>query len=306
MAQQAVKAVPPEAKLDAMPAADAAGEAPAPSAVVLPRRQSIGPDVEMRPDVRELQAMIERSFSLQHDDDGDAAADPAAMPGTGVVLGPAPGSELKYQPTFIGRFFKTFAGTAVIVMVGLVPLQRATTPVSSAAYVDAPVYALRAPADGVFSTGQLIVGARVARGVPLAMVANPTDSSQDAAVVSGGGGKVWDVLFQSGDLVSKGDVIARVVGCSAAHVTAGVSEFVYDQLRPGTPARFNFFGSTRFYEGQVANLLGHGGDADGAAISSAAVPADDFRVVISMPTLGVIDDCAVGRRGAVVFSPKAG
>lgn len=92
MAQQAVKAVPPEAKLDAMPAADAAGEATAPPAVVLPRRQSIGPDVEMRPDVRELQAMIERSFSLQHDDDGDAAADPAAMPGTGVVLGPAPGS----------------------------------------------------------------------------------------------------------------------------------------------------------------------------------------------------------------------
>ena len=59
-------------------------------------------------------------------------------------MGPAAGSELRHKQSLASRIFKTFAGTAIVVAVGLVPLQRVTTPTSNEAFVDAPVYDLHA------------------------------------------------------------------------------------------------------------------------------------------------------------------
>ena len=277
------------------------------SQVVLPRRQANPHNLDGRKDVRELQATIERAFALLDEAAGEgseAEALPLQPAGQAAPLrlGAAPGSELRYASSWAGRIFKTFVGTVIVVVVGLIPLQRVTTPMSNEAYVDAPVYVLRAPVDGVIRTSQLAVGALVERSTPLALIESPAGS--DTAVTSAGSGKVWEVFFNSGDSVARGDVVARVVGCSATRVTAAVSESVYDALRPGTPARFNFFGGDRFYDGQVAILLGHGGRASDAAIFPEDRADAPYRAIVSLPDLGVIDKCAVGRRGVVIFNPR--
>ena len=298
-----------EAQRDASPItqqpADEAG-----GNLVLPRLRSGSPDLGGRKDVRALQDMIEQAFALldeaAEEEGGVAAPVPAvASPDAPHALGAAPGSELKYKSTWAGRVFKTFAGTAIVVAVGLIPLQRVTTLVSSEAYVDAPVYLVRAPAAGVFKKGQLTIGALVARGVPLALIASPAGSNLDTAVVSGANGKVWDVLVASGVSVAKGDLIARIVGCSATSVVATVSEGTYDKLRPGMPARFNFYGSDHFHYGTVGNLLGHSIPASDYAIMPFQADSGAYRVLVSLPDLGAVEDCAVGRRGTVVFGRQA-
>ncbi len=277
--------------------------------VVLPRVRVARPDREGGKDVRELQSMIEQAFALLDEaadaEGGAVTAIPTPMPSDSPhTLGAAAGSELKYKSSWAGRIFKTFAGTAILVAVGLVPLQRVTTLVSDEAYVDAPVYLVKAPAAGVFKKGQLTIGARVEPGVPLALIASAAGSAQDAAVVSAVGGKVWNVLFQSGDQVAKDDLIARVVGCSATGVAATVSEGTYDKLRPGMPARFNFYGSDHFHYGTVGNLLGQSAAPADYAIMPFRADSRAYRVVVSLPDLGAVEDCAVGRRGMVVFGGR--
>ncbi len=263
-----------------------------------------------RKDVRELQNMIEQAFALLDEaadrESGAAPHEPAvAMPQGLRALGAPPGSELRYRSSWAGRIFKTFAGTAIIVAVGLVPLQRVTTLVSNEAYVDAPVYLLKSPADGVFKRAQLTVGSLVAPGVPLALIESPSGSIHDTAVVASTSGKVWDVKFQPGDQVAKGDVIARIVGCSASSVVATVPEGTYDKLSPGMPARFSFYGSNHFHYGTVGNLLGHSATTGGYAITVLQSDARAYRVAVSLPDLGAVEDCAVGRRGTVVFGQQA-
>ena len=277
--------------------------APANGDIVLPRQRETAPERGDGKDVRELQALIEQAFrQLDQAADETAGVSPSAPAPT--VIGAAAGSELRYKSSLASRLLKTAAGLAIVFLVGIVPLQKVLAPVSNEAFVNAPIYLVHAPVAGVLrSSGQLAVGASVIAGVPLALIQSPDGSGNDAAVVSAGAGKIWEILAQAGDTVAKGDVIARVVGCSAASVTASVSELVYDRLSPGMAARFNFFGSDRFYDGKVANLLGHASPTGNDAISPANFTRDDYRVVISVPDLGTIDGCAVGRRGAVVFNP---
>ena len=156
----------------------------------------------------------------------------------------------------------------------------------------------------MIATGQLAVGALVQRDVPLALVASPQSSANDTAIVSGGRGKVWQVLVQRGDRVARGDLVARVVGCSASRVTATVSEGVYDKLRPGMPARFRLPGQQPGLLRDGAALLGRAGAA-GSAVASAALAAGGYRVTVSVPDLGAIEDCAIGRRGIVIFGRRS-
>ena len=257
-------------------------------------------------DVRELQAAIERAFVLldevaERDDDPDAAVLPfKERRQSQAIIGAAAGSELRHRRSFSSLLLKTVAGLAIIFLVGLVPLQKALTPASSEAFVNAPLYLVYAPATGMVRSVDRDVGSLIATGQPLATI---RANGADVPVVSAGGGKVWEVLVQPGQQVKAGDLMARVAGCSASSVSASVSEGVYDKLSPGMPARFNFFGSSRFYYGTVANLLGHSDGGGNFAISPASVTRGAYRVIVALPGLQTIDNCAVGRRGAVLFNP---
>jgi predicted deacylase len=310
MAMKAIKAPAQDSNRPdtppAVPALQPHNDDHAASTVVAPRPQAIARDLGDHKDVRELQAMIERAFALL-DEVADKetppahANEPAPQPAAPAhALGAPPGSELKYRSSIGGRVLKTLAGLAVVGIVGLIPLQRVMTPVSNEAFVNAPVYTLRAPVDGVVDAGPLAVGAQVGRGAAVATIQTTEAAGQGTPVLSNAGGKVWDMLVQPGSKVAKGDVVARVVSCSATSVVASVSEPVYDKLTPGMAARFNFFGRNRFYYGTVATLLGHATAAADVATPAELAP-NTYRVVVSMPSLGTIEDCAIGRRGSVVF-----
>jgi multidrug resistance efflux pump len=229
---------------------------------------------------------------------GDASeAAPAAA--TSPVLGQAAGTELRHQPTFLGRLIKSISGIAILLLVGVIPLERVLTPSSDEAFVNAPVYLVLAPAAGRISETPLEVGMRVAAGQPLAVISG--EDGTTTPVHAPEAGKVWEFTGSLGDVVAAGQPLGEIAACNSASVTASVSAAVYDRLRPGMPARFNFFGERKRYAGIVAKLMGHSVSPAGLAISSQSLLADTFHVFVSVPDLGEIPDCAVGRRGEVIF-----
>ena len=80
-----------------------------------------------------------------------------------------------------------------------------------------------------------------------------------------------------------------------------MAQTVYDQLAPGMLARFNFYGTDKFYDGTVANLLGHSAPVN-LAISPDGVANRAYQVTVSMPGLGTVPNCPIGKRGEVVFN----
>jgi multidrug resistance efflux pump len=209
---------------------------------------------------------------------------------------------VKSATTVGRRTLKTVVGLAVALVIGVLPLQKLLTSASTEAFVNAPVITVAAPAAGYLRSDGLAVGAHVERDQVLGIVAGDVASP----LLSPTTGKVWEIMVGHGDRVAAGQPVLRVVGCAAASISAAVSETVYDQLRPGTPARFNFYGDDTFYYGTIANLFGHAAPTGDLAISPASLARDAFRVVVSLPALGTIPDCAVGRRGEVVFNPPMG
>jgi HlyD family secretion protein len=283
-----------------LPTADTAPAAERPPAVA---------DGEVDPqfagkDVRELQGMIERAFTLLDGAGASPLQAPLSIEPGQSSAGHAAGSALRTTTTFGRRLLKTLVGVAFAFVVGIVPLERLFTPVSTEAFVNAPIATLTAPSAGRLAANALPVGGAVRRDQILAIVIG--DDGASRPIISPTAGAVWQVLVSPGDRVRAGQDLLSVVGCTAASVTAAVSEGVYDQLRPGTPARFNFYGDDRFYEGTVAGLLGHAAPAGDLAIPPSSLAADSFRVVVSLPDLASDTGCAVGRRGEVVFNPSPG
>jgi hypothetical protein len=71
-------------------------------------------------------------------------------------------------------------------------------------------------------------------------------------------------------------------------------------------ARFNFFGNAQVYLGTVANLLGRSAVMDGLAIAPSTLGGDAYRVLVSVPSLGMVPNCAIGQRGQVIFNTAGG
>jgi len=250
--------------------------------------------------VQELQSMIADAFTqleIAANKVDTSEAPPAAEAST--MLGQAAGSEVRYQPTFLNRLIKSISGIAILLLVGIIPLERILTPSSDEAFVNAPVYVVLAPASGRISEAPLDVGTRVTAGQTLTRIVGEDGTA--TPVHAPEAGKVWEFTGSLGDAVAAGQPLGEVAGCSSASVTASVSAAVYDGLRPGMLARFNFFGDGVRYPGTVAKLMGHSVSPAGLAISSENLLADSFHVFISVPGLGEIEDCAIGRRGEVIF-----
>ncbi len=292
------------------PAAPASGEERQPRAatpmptVVLPQMRPTSA-LSGRNTVHELHNLIEDALGLlAKEREKDAVARPSVndAPADKRVLGAPPGSEIRYRSSLGSRIFKTVMGLSIAFLAGVVPLKGILTPSSTEAFVNAPLYTIRAPIDGLLVSGKLIVGAPVASGERLGEIVR-TDGAVPVTIANAG--KIWEVLVPSGANVARGEEVARVVACSAASVTAAVPESVYDKLASGMPARFHFFGSDLYFAGTVANLLGRSTPAGNLAIPPASLTADTYRVIVAVPDLGTIPNCAVGRRGEIIFGNSA-
>lgn len=126
-----------------------------------------------------------------------------------------------------------------------------------------------------------------------------------AGIAAPGDGRVWEMLTAPGEQVVKGQDLVRMLDCSLAVVTAVVSEAVYNQLVPGTAARFTFREGGPALEGRVVQLTGVSAAPANFAILPSALRAESFRVAVAVPGLAEREGCTVGRTGRVVFDTKA-
>jgi len=119
-------------------------------------------------------------------------------------------------------------------------------------------------------------------------------------------GIVWDFLANSGETVSKGQDLLRVVDCDSAVISASVSERLFNRLRRGDAAQFRLLGGDRAYEATVARLAGSGarGRYEMLAVSASPEQLTGFDVLLSVndPDFNAGQGCAVGRTGRVVFT----
>ena len=56
----------------------------------------------------------------------------------------------------------------------------------------------------------------------------------------------------------------------------------------------------------MANLLGRAAATANLAIPLASLTKDAYRVIVSVPGLSAIPDCAIGKRGEIVFNTARG
>jgi biotin carboxyl carrier protein len=257
--------------------------------------------------VHELHGLIERACVLL-DRAAEAQPAPAAEPpapdadGEDAPVGAGAGSVLPASTeTVARRVVKSLLALLAAVAIGFLPLQKLLTPASTEAFVNAPLHVLSAPAAGTLGRDALAIGARVERD---SIVAHVTGAGRSLPVVAPAEGILWEVSVAPGDRLVAGQEVARLASCAAVSITAAVSETVYDRLVVGMPARFGFYGDNRFYDGTVAALLGHGIPAGAYAVPPETVAADALRVVVAVPGLADLADCAVGRRGEVVFGAR--
>lgn len=121
-------------------------------------------------------------------------------------------------------------------------------------------------------------------------------------------GRVWELLTANGEDVRAGQELLRILDCSAAVVTATVSESVYNGLWVGQPVEFRLRGEGTVYAGSVAALTGLTPAGSNLAIEQSALTREPYHVTITVPDLAAREECNVGRTGSVVFksSPSPG
>jgi multidrug resistance efflux pump len=113
-------------------------------------------------------------------------------------------------------------------------------------------------------------------------------------------GRIWEVLTAPGEQVRVGQELLKILDCSAALVTANVTESVYNRLRVGAPARFHPTDGGDM-QGTVVNLTGLAAAPANFAILPSALNRGGYRVTVEVPALATDGSCAVGRTGRVVF-----
>jgi multidrug resistance efflux pump len=117
--------------------------------------------------------------------------------------------------------------------------------------------------------------------------------------------QVWEVLVSPGEEVRKGQDLLRLLDCSGALVTVSVRESVFNQLRLGDKAQFEFSGKSGKYDGTITRMSGLAAPPDNLAIQQTGASSGGYRIAVSVPDLASAH-CAVGRTGTVVFKASAG
>jgi hypothetical protein len=272
------------------------------------------PVADVSPEIRslsekspqELQALIEEAFIVL--ERANERADNAATEEiTRRAAEPMPDRRAPARGAGLVRAGKTLLGLVVAVVVGVVPAWRLLTPTSRDAVVNAPLIAIRAPVDGqIVRVDFQPAGRTVAEGTPLFRVA-PVEPEEGAPGVpvavarSPRSGRVWSVLARPDEMVSKGQVVSRLLDCNEALVTAIVSESVFSRLAIGAPAKFKVTGGRRLLPAKIINLIGQPAATEDLAVELPSGGADNYAVTLAVPALVSPRECAVGRRGEVFF-----
>jgi multidrug resistance efflux pump len=118
-------------------------------------------------------------------------------------------------------------------------------------------------------------------------------------------GRIWDLLVAPGEQVAHGQDLLHLLDCSAAIVTAAVSETVYERLSIGQPAMFRPRDGGADLRGWIIGLNGLAAVGAKAAIQQTALDKEPYKVTVKFPALAASGECHVGRSGVVIFDAKA-
>ncbi|MGQ0486383.1 MAG: HlyD family efflux transporter periplasmic adaptor subunit [Hyphomicrobiales bacterium] len=135
----------------------------------------------------------------------------------------------------------------------------------------------------------------------LAAVSRRFKLAAEAAITAPVAAHIWELLAVPGEQVVRGQDLVRLLDCSAAVVTAAVSEKVYNKLYNGMPARFVARGGDTELEGAIVNLTGIAGASSNYAIEPSALIKEPYRVTVAVPGLADELSCDIGRTGLVLF-----
>ena len=122
-----------------------------------------------------------------------------------------------------------------------------------------------------------------------------------ASVAAGLQGRVWEMLTAPGEHVNKGQDLLRLVDCSAATVTASLSERAYASLHIGQRATFRPREGGAEFEGRVIALNGPAAVSANSAIPQQNLARDFFHASVKFPALAEAGECGLGRTGVVTF-----
>lgn len=121
-------------------------------------------------------------------------------------------------------------------------------------------------------------------------------------------GLFWEELASNGQVVQRGDPVARLLDCRSTLVTLSVTEAVYNRLAIGDEAVFRPRSTRSAYQGTVLRLAGAGAATlyRNLAVAPSQKHLERYDVAVLVP--GLRDDpalgCAVGRTGRVFFDAR--
>jgi len=131
--------------------------------------------------------------------------------------------------------------------------------------------------------------------------------NSEAAVLAPASGTLWELLTAPGEHVQRGQDLMRLLDCTAALVTAVVSETVYNRLQIGSAATFRLLDGDVVMPGRVVNLTGVASAAENYAIAPSSLRKEQYRVSLDVPDLRKnAQGCTLGRTGQVVFANQSG
>lgn len=129
---------------------------------------------------------------------------------------------------------------------------------------------------------------------------------QRMTVASPTGGRIWELLSSSGELVERGQPLFRLLDCRGALVSTSVSEAIYNQLKLGGEATFRSSGDLTEHRGEIVTMHGLAAPTANLAIGLANLHNEPFRVGVHVPDLVTEGKCTVGQTGIVRFDAEGG
>lgn len=136
------------------------------------------------------------------------------------------------------------------------------------------------------------------------------DAVERARYRAPAGTLVWALAASDGAAIRAGEPVLDLVDCRRRFVQVAVPESQAEALRPGTVAKVRMIGGSSWMQGEVVNLTGAAGRAEGALLAARSSADDGERkisVKVALPAetpsaLSAARKCDVGRLAEVRFS----
>jgi biotin carboxyl carrier protein len=134
------------------------------------------------------------------------------------------------------------------------------------------------------------------------------DRLTNARLTAPTNGRLWEVLADDGEIVSRGEDILKLMVCDSALVTLSVPDNIYNQLRVDQPAKFRLDGTETLYDGTITRMAGAGAESiyRNLAVAPSIKHLERYDVALLVPGLRENSElrCTVGQTGRVFFETR--